>query len=170
MKRRIYASYLTLVFLCLGSLVFGQEKTIVKNGEKAPVFKYADINGKMVSLSDFKGKYVFIDIWATWCGPCKYQLPYLKELEKKMEGKKIVFVSISIDDDRDKWKAYVKDNNLGGVQLIYGGISKFMDAFGSKSVPRFILIDKKGTVVEANLMRPSNQKEIFDYLMGLKGI
>ena len=93
--------YLSCMLILLSFVtVNAQEKKELKEGDQAPTFKYLDINGKEVSLSDLKGKYVYIDIWATWCGPCTGELPHLKELEKKMHGKKIVFVSISCDKDK----------------------------------------------------------------------
>lgn len=155
-----------LSLFALDSVLMAQ----VKNGEKAPDFNYVNMDGDFVTLSSLRGKYVLIDIWATWCGPCKNQIPYLKKLEEKMKGRNLTFVSISIDDNKELWKKFVKENELGGIQLFYGGISKFMNAFKSTSVPRFILIDKKGKVVEGNFMRPSSEEEIYKYLDSLKGM
>ena len=110
--------YLSCMLILLSFVtVNAQEKKELKEGDQAPTFKYLDINGKEVSLSDLKGKYVYIDIWATWCGPCTGELPHLKELEKKMHGKKIVFVSISCDKDKAAWEKMVKEKGLEGVQL-----------------------------------------------------
>ena len=135
--------YLSCMLILLSFVtVNAQEKKELKEGDQAPTFKYLDINGKEVSLSDLKGKYVYIDIWATWCGPCTGELPHLKELEKKMHGKKIVFVSISCDKDKAAWEKMVKEKGLEGVQLHNGGDRAFMDAFGVKYIPRFILLDK----------------------------
>ena len=137
--------YLSCMLILLSFVtVNAQEKKELKEGDQAPTFKYLDINGKEVSLSDLKGKYVYIDIWATWCGPCTGELPHLKELEKKMHGKKIVFVSISCDKDKAAWEKMVKEKGLEGVQLHNGGDRAFMDAFGVKYIPRFILLDKEG--------------------------
>ena len=123
--------YLSCMLILLSFVtVNAQEKKELKEGDQSPTFKYLDINGKEVSLSDLKGKYVYIDVWATWCGPCQYELPHLKELEKKMHGKKIVFVSISCDKDKAAWEKMVKEQGLGGVQLHNGGDREFMTAFG----------------------------------------
>jgi len=67
--------------------VNAQEKTELKAGDQSPVFKYVDINGKEVSLNDLKGKYVYIDVWATWCGPCKGELPLERVGEKDAREK-----------------------------------------------------------------------------------
>ena len=162
--------YLSCMLILLSFVtVNAQEKKELKEGDQAPTFKYLDINGKEVSLSDLKGKYVYIDIWATWCGPCTGELPHLKELEKKMHGKKIVFVSISCDKDKAAWEKMVKEKGLEGVQLHNGGDRAFMDAFGVKYIPRFILLDKEGKVETANMTRPSNS-ETEKPLKALEGI
>ena len=73
-------------------------------GEPAIDFTYPDINQNTISLSDFKGKYVYVDIWATWCGPCVYEIPFLVELEKQYHNKNIVFMSVSVDTENAKQK------------------------------------------------------------------
>lgn len=161
--------YLSCMLILLSFVtVNAQEKKELKEGDQAPTFKYLDINGKEVSLSDLEGKYVYID-GATWCGPCQYELPHLKELEKKMHGKKIVFVSISCDKDKAAWEKMVKEQGLGGVQLHNGGDREFMTAFGIRGIPRFILLDKEGKIVNPNMTRPSNP-ETEKTLKALKGI
>ena len=154
--------YLSCMLILLSFVtVNAQEKKELKEGDQAPTFKYLDINGKEVSLSDLKGKYVYIDVW--------YELPHLKELEKKMHGKKIVFVSISCDKDKAAWEKMVKEQGLGGVQLHNGGDREFMTAFGIRGIPRFILLDKEGKIVNPNMTRPSNP-ETEKTLKALKGI
>ncbi len=71
-------------------------------------------------LSDYRGTVVYVDVWATWCGPCKAQIPALKKLEKKFHGKPVTFMSISLDKvkDREKWETFVKKENLQGVQIM----------------------------------------------------
>ncbi|MDB9244845.1 TlpA family protein disulfide reductase [Odoribacter splanchnicus] len=137
--------------------------------KKCPSFKFKDINGKEVALEDFKGKYVYIDCWATWCGPCKKELPYLGKLEEKYKDRNIVFVSISSDKDVAAWKKMVKMDKLGGVQLNIGTDRTFHNALKISSIPRFMLIDPEGNLVSDNAPRPSNsQIEIlFDSMKGL---
>ena len=138
-------------------------------GAPAPDFKYRDIKGKAVTLKDLRGKYVYIDVWATWCGPCKEEIPYLQRLEEKMHGRKIVFVSISCDANRLAWERVVNQKKLGGIQLQTDGDNAFLSEFGVDGIPRFILLDKKGRVVNAWMSRPSDP-ETEKVLMGLKGI
>lgn len=155
--------------MLLFTTVNAQEKKELKAGDQSPVFKYLDINGKEVSLDDLKGKYVYIDVWATWCGPCKREIPYLQELEKKMHGKNIVFVSISCDKSKADWEKMVKEKGLGGVQLHIGDDRSFMEAYGIKGIPRFILLDKEGKIINPNMTRPSDA-QTEKTLGALKGI
>jgi thiol-disulfide isomerase/thioredoxin len=130
------------------------------NGMRSPGFNYRNYKGDKTRLESFKGKYVYIDIWATWCGPCVREIPFLQKIEERYHDKNIVFVSISIDKQADfyKWEKMVKEKNLGGVQLIADNDwnSDFAKSFGVTSIPRFILIDPSGKVVKAVAERPSN--------------
>lgn len=129
-------------------------------GQPSPSFAYENFKGGTTKLEDFKGKYVYIDMWATWCGPCRQEIPFLQKVEEKYHGKKIEFVSISIDQakDHEKWKKMVTDKTLGGVQLFADKdwSSAFAQAFGVNSIPRFILIGPDGKVVDADAKRPSD--------------
>ncbi|MBC7525503.1 MAG: TlpA family protein disulfide reductase [Flavobacterium sp.] len=132
------------------------------NSSKAPQFDYVNVEGAKVKLESLLGKYVYIDVWATWCGPCRAEIPSLKKVEEKYEGKNIQFVSISVDVDKDleKWKTFVKDKKLGGIQLFAdkNWMSDFIQAFKINSIPRFLLIDPAGMVVDADAARPSDPK------------
>jgi thiol-disulfide isomerase/thioredoxin len=137
------------------------EKVLHKNvGQKGLDFTYKDINDKAVSFSDFKGKFVYIDLWATWCGPCKAEIPHMKKIEEDYHGKNIVFVSLSLDKPKDaqKWKDYVTKEQLKGIQLMadkdFGSdVAKNYDV---NAIPRFLLFDPKGNIINADALRPSN--------------
>lgn len=130
------------------------------NNAVAPNFDYENHKGGKTSLESMKGKYVYIDVWATWCGPCRGEIPFLKTVEEKYKDKNIEFVSISVDEDKnhDKWKSFVTDKQLGGIQLFAdkNWLSDFIRAFNINSIPRFILIDPKGVVLDADASRPSS--------------
>ncbi|UOK43372.1 MULTISPECIES: TlpA family protein disulfide reductase [Flavobacterium] len=153
-------------------MIYDQRVQVGKmNNTVAPSFDYVNYKGGKSKLEDFRGKFVYIDLWATWCGPCRAEIPFLKDVEKKYHGKNIVFMSISIDKqtDMDKWKKMVKDKELGGVQLFADNEwnSKFVQDFKVTGIPRFILIDPNGKVVNADAPRPSSPElaSVFDKLL-----
>lgn len=149
---------------------FESIKPLMK-GQPSAKFSYQDIDGKTVSLDDLKGKYVYIDVWATWCGPCIGEIPHLKKLEADYHQYDIAFVSISVDKERafDKWKKMVTDKELKGYQLFADKdwSSDFIKAYQIKGIPTFILIDKKGNIISASATRPSNPdtRKLFDELL-----
>lgn len=130
-------------------------------GKPCPDFCFADNKGGKVRLLDLRGKYVYIDLWATWCGPCKGEMPALLEIEKKFEDKDILFVSISVDANKhvDLWKKTIEQMGLKGIQLHlgeqWGWLKTFMPS--SISVPRFILLDREGRILDAHAPRPSDK-------------
>jgi thiol-disulfide isomerase/thioredoxin len=131
-------------------------------GATAFDFKFPDIKGKEIALSDLKGKLVYVDVWATWCGPCRQEIPYLKKMEKAYHGKDIVFLSVSIDADKDlqKWKDCVKNENLQGIQLFAGNLanSTIMEAYKIQGIPRFMLFDKESKIISVDAPRPSSDE------------
>ncbi len=148
-------------------------------GNPSPNFEnFENHKGGTTSLADLKGKYVYVDVWATWCGPCIREIPSLKAVEKDYHDKNIEFVSISVDDGRgfkgdadaakEGWKKMVIEKELGGTQLLSdkGWKSDFVQGFEINGIPRFILIDPSGNVVNADAPRPSSPKlrALFDSL------
>ena len=147
----------------------GADAGKLKRGDASPDFMAVDTNNRLVSLKSFKGKYVYVDLWATWCSPCVAEIPHLQRLEKLFKGKKIVFVSISCDEDMEEWLNYLRQNKMEGVQLNFDCNRRFQEAYGVQGIPRFILIDKKGKVVDPDMTRPSDPKTE-KTLKALKGI
>lgn len=139
--------------------------TTVEDGKLSPLFKdFENYSGGTTSLTDFKGKYVYIDIWATWCGPCRQEIPYLKKLTADYKDKNIAFISISIDkwQDHDTWKKMVGDMELTGVQLYTkeGLNSHFIKTYQVNAIPRFILIGPDGKIIRTGAPSPSDNKLI----------
>ena len=140
-------------------------------GTTAPSFDYENHKGGKTKLEDLRGKYVYIDVWATWCGPCIAEIPHLKKVEAKYHGKNIEFVSISVDTEKDyeKWKKMVVAKELGGIQLFAdkNWTSDFIKAYGINAIPRFILIGPDGKVIKADAARPSSASltELLDSLV-----
>ncbi len=131
-------------------------------GNPSPTFNFENYKGGTTSLESLKGKYVYIDVWATWCGPCLREIPALKEFEKEYENKNVQVVSISIDEPKnyEKWKAMVNEKELGGIQLMADNNwkSKFVEDYAILGIPRFILVDPQGNIISADAPRPSDPK------------
>lgn len=130
------------------------------NGTDSPKFKYENHKGGFTSLDDLKGKYVYVDVWATWCGPCRKEIPFLQKTEEAYHGKNIEFVSISVDvmANKERWNKFVIDNKLGGIQLLADNDFKsdFVQGYKINAIPRFILINPEGKIVNADAPRPSS--------------
>ena len=139
-----------------------ERKTAVDNmpkeGEPAIDFNYPDIEGNEFSLSSFKGNLVYVDVWATWCGPCKAEIPSLQKLESDYHGKDITFMSVSVDTDKEAWQKMVAEKELGGVQLWADGWSKITKDYAIFGIPRFMLFDSEGNVISTNAPRPSSDE------------
>lgn len=127
-------------------------------GTDLSAFEFLNREGKKVKLGDLKGKYVYIDVWSTGCLPCKQEIPHLEELEKAMEDENIVFVSISLDTQEEVWQKFIREKNLGGLQLIAekGFKHPLCATMGMRGIPRFILLDRECKVINFNAKRPSN--------------
>lgn len=134
------------------------EMAQLKTGDQGLNFSFPDKNGKMVQFNDLKGKVVLIDVWATWCGPCKAEIPHLKKLEEEMQGTDVEVVSISVDEakDKEKWVKMIQEESLGGLQLFAAGWGDFAAYYKITGIPRFMVFDRSGKVVSVDSPRPSN--------------
>ena len=139
-----------------------ERKTAVDNmpkvGEPAIDFTYTDKEGNEFSLTSFKGNLVYVDVWATWCGPCKAEIPSLQQLEADYHDKNITFMSVSVDTDKEAWVKMVTEQELGGVQLWADGWSEITKDYAIFGSPRFMLFDANGNVISTDSPRPSSSE------------
>lgn len=125
-------------------------------GDNAIDFVAADSSGKAVSLSNLKGKIIYIDIWATWCGPCMQELPHFENIKEKYKNNAdIAFVSLSIDNDEAKWKKELTGREMNGYQW-WININKLL-AYNIVRIPRALLFDKNFKIVDMNAPLPSSK-------------
>lgn len=136
------------------------------SGKKSPDTTFSDVNGKQHKLSDYFGKLIYIDIWATWCGPCCKEIPHLEKLVEHYKGNdKIQFISISVDSNREAWLNKLKKDKPSWLQFNLNREEDraFAKAWNINGIPRFIIIDKNGNICDADAIRPSD-KEIVSTL------
>jgi thiol-disulfide isomerase/thioredoxin len=164
-------SYTNSVFISPLTEVFYQSKAFVQNME-FPNFFISSFDNKRFSISDFKGKIIYIDIWATWCAPCINQIPSLQVLQTKLFSRNIVFLNISIDDDISEWRKFIKKNKqFKGKHFIYlqDKYNKFLSlntVLNFTGIPRYIIIDKTSKIHSMNALSPDSIK-LFEELLAL---
>jgi thiol-disulfide isomerase/thioredoxin len=137
-------------------------------GKPARDFTATHADGKSFKLSDLKGKVVYIDIWATWCGPCRAEFPYTKDIKKHYQkNKDIVFLYVSVDEDKESWLKYLKDNpDFEGVQVNDPGNfdSAIAKAYKVSGIPRYMIIDRGGKIFSTDANRPSGGEKLIAQL------
>lgn len=154
---------LTLSFTIRNKVTEKIERSNIAVGASSPDFRFNTHDDTFVALKDLQGKYTYINFWTTWSEPSKEELTYFNDLIAKYESK-INFVNISIDYKRDikKWKAFIKDKKLKGIQLIADNDwkSDFIKSFDIVKIPRAILLDENGKIVSLNASLPSKAEEL----------
>ena len=137
-------------------------------GASLPPVSFENAAGDTLTLAAFKGKYLFIDLWASWCVPCIKMTPYVQQLEKQYEGRNINFVAISIDANRQNWLSKMRDLQLHGHQYLDlpGAFAKQLNISG---IPHYLIYDKESKLLVFQMDMPDNPsvKALIDQLPGL---
>lgn len=131
-------------------------------GSISPGFRKNDMNGKLIQLSDLRGKYVFIDFWASWCTPCRAENPYVIKAYNEFKDKGLEVLGISLDKDKNAWLKAVKDDGLPYIQLLDEVVDgkRIADKYAVKAIPQNFLIDPSGKIVARNLRGAELDKEL----------
>jgi len=122
-----------------------------------PILSGDGVDGRKVSLSDFKGQWVYIDIWATWCGPCNFEIPYLNQLKYRLKEYNVAFVGVSVDkeEDREKLLKMISQKQMSGIQFHNPNIDEVYSQFGISGIPHFAIIDPEGKLYLNKAPTPS---------------
>ena len=136
-----------------------------QEGSLMPDAVFKDARGNPVRLQVFAGKYVYIDLWASWCVPCIREIPHLQQLEKQYNSEDIVFVSISLDEDKKAWHNKMAELNLSGHQWELGE-SRYDKVMNVVGIPHFLLYGPDGRLIKYRATRPSSPEttKLFDSL------
>ena len=131
-------------------------------GSQAPDFRLKDLSGKEYTLADFKGKYVYMDFSASWCGWCKKEIPFIREAYHKFKDRNIIFVTMNMDDSRDKWEGDVKAENIEWLCLsdCKGIKSDFGKSYNIGGIPAIFILDPDGKIINKDV----RQNELVPYL------
>ena len=131
-------------------------------GKPAPDFTQMDINGKPVTLSSFKGRYVLVDFWASWCGPCRAENPAVLKAYRAYHAKGFDILGVSLDEKKDKWLEAVKKDGLGWQQVsdLKGWENSVAQLYGVQGIPMNYLLDKDGKIIAKGLRGEDLEKTL----------
>lgn len=144
-----------------------RERVSAIPGAAFPDVALIDAEGNKVSMEQFRGKYVYIDLWASWCVPCVKEIPHLQKLEQELQNDNVVFVSISTDSTEDPWLKKMKQLDLHGNQWMNKD-GKLCDKLNVSGIPHFLIYDKEGHLHTYNAPRPSTGSALKTILEELK--
>jgi thiol-disulfide isomerase/thioredoxin len=139
-------------------LITGISKTLsnLDKGMVAPAIAGTTLSKEVFALENFRGKYIAIDVWATWCGPCREESPYFDKLAIKYKNQPVQFVALSTDRRIDDWFVDATQKSKSVLQAHVNDNQAFSNDYNVEFIPRFILIDKEGKIVNSKMPRPSD--------------
>ena len=151
----------TLCLLALAGLLLAPSAQALEPGDKAPTFSARSLDGtKTLSMSQFRGKVVYLDFWASWCGPCLKSLPLMEEMRKEFEGTDLQVLAINVDKDLGKAKKFLLKRPIG-YPSAQDPEGRLPGSFEVETMPTSFIIDRNGVIRYVHKgFRPSDMDEI----------
>ena len=135
-------------------------------GQIATEFTQPDVEGRNVSLTSYKGKYVLVDFWASWCGPCRAENPNVVKAYSKFRDKGFDILGVSLDEKKDKWQAAIQADNLPWTHVsdLKGWKNAAAEQYGIRAIPQNLLLDPKGMIIARNLRGEALERKLSEIL------
>lgn len=155
--------------LCSDSLLKGkilssyEDWKLLTKGSLAPDFSLVDTNNHICSLSDFKGKFLILDFWASWCTPCLREMQPLSDIEDSLDPDKYTIISVNLDNDKNDWNRTLQSKEIPGIHLYAekGWDAEIRKVYRVKTIPRYVVIDPDGRIVDIKAPYPSENLNSF---------
>ena len=145
----------------------------LSRGKPAPDFMTVALNKDTFSLKNFEGRYVVIDVWATWCAPCRIQSPNFERMADQYTNQNVAFVALSVDDNKWAWQNEASEKSLRVLQLHSNDKNLLGKAYGIEYIPRYIFIGPDGRIINAQMPEPGDplfEKILLNEIPGLAGL
>ena len=156
--------------LVLASMVLSASAYAVDIGQAAPDFELPNPAGASVKLSSYKGKVVYLDFWASWCGPCKQSFPWMNEMQSRYGAKNFQIVGVNVDQKSDDAKEFLKENKAT-FDVVFDNTGKIPKTFAIKGMPTSMLIGADGKVISVHTgFKPENKAELEKQIKDALGV
>ncbi|MFA5419110.1 MAG: TlpA disulfide reductase family protein [Bacteroidales bacterium] len=166
---RTFKSIISVAILLVGMTALSQPANEMEGlPEGVQLINLRDADNAETGFSDilakYKGKVIYLDFWASWCGPCRGEMPHSANMKKQLAGKDVVFVYISSDQDAAKWEGMIKQLQITGEHYLTNqkAYQEYNQLLNVKTIPRYVIIDREGQIVNSNAPRPSNPQSVTD--------